>query len=161
MKSMKQHFYKSTVIWTGNKGTGTNDYRSYERSHTINIAGKPDILASSDAVFRGEKHKHNPEDLMVAALSGCHMLWYLHLCSDNGVIVTYYADHAMGTMDENPDGSGQFSEVTLHPEVVVKDASMIEKANALHHEAQKMCFMARSVNFPVHHKPVARVETKL
>jgi len=157
---MKQHFYKSTVTWTGNRGTGTNDYRSYERSHTITMDGKPDILASSDAVFRGEKHKHNPEDLMVAALSGCHMLWYLHLCSDHGVIVTHYADHATGTMDENPDGSGQFSEVTLHPEVVVKDASMIEKANALHHDAQKMCFMARSVNFPVHHKPVARVETK-
>ena len=153
---MKQHFYKSTVKWTGNKGTGTNDYRSYDRSHTISMDGKPDILSSSDVVFRGEKHKHNPEDLMVAALSGCHMLWYLHLCADNGVIVTHYSDHATGAMDENADGSGQFSEVTLHPEVVVKESSMIEKANALHHDAHKMCFIARSVNFPVRHQPSAK-----
>lgn len=153
---MKQHFYKSAVTWTGNKGTGTNDYRSYERSHTITIDGKPDILSSSDTVFRGEKHKHNPEDLMVAAISSCHMLWYLHLCSDNGIIVTGYTDHATGTMDENANGSGQFSEVTLHPEVIVKDSSMIGKANALHHDAHQMCFIARSVNFPVHHKPTAR-----
>ena len=154
---MKKHFYKSTVTWTGNKGTGTSDYRSYERSHTITAEGKPDILGSSDAVFRGEKSKHNPEDLMVAALSGCHMLWYLHLCSDNGVIVTHYSDHATGTMNENGDGSGQFSEVTLHPQVIVKEASMIEKANALHGDAHRMCFIARSVNFTVRHEPTARV----
>jgi organic hydroperoxide reductase OsmC/OhrA len=157
---MKQHFYKSTVNWTGNKGTGTNDYRSYERSHTITIDGKPEILGSLDAAFRGEKNKHNPEDLMVAALSGCHMLWYLHLCSDNGVVVTHYADHATGTMSENADGSGQFSEVILHPEVVVKESSMIEKANALHQDAHRMCFIARSVNFPVNHKPTAKAEIK-
>ncbi|HEU5291441.1 MAG TPA: OsmC family protein [Cyclobacteriaceae bacterium] len=156
---MKQHLYKSTVTWTGNKGTGTSDYRSYDRSHTISIDGKPEISGSSDAVFRGEKHKHNPEDLMVAALSGCHMLWYLHLCSDNGVIVIHYSDQATGVMDENNDGSGQFKEVTLYPKVIVKDSSMIEKANALHHDAHKMCFIARSVNFPVHHKPLATVET--
>jgi organic hydroperoxide reductase OsmC/OhrA len=155
---MKQHVYKSTVTWTGNKGTGTGDYRSYDRSHTISIDGKPDILSSSDAVFRGEKNKHNPEDLMVAALSGCHMLWYLHLCADNGVVVTHYSDHATGTMDENKDGSGQFSEVTLHPKVVVTEASMIDKANALHQKAHKMCFIARSVNFPVLHKPSASSE---
>lgn len=155
---MKQHFYKSTVTWTGNKGTGTNNYRSYDRSHTISIEGKPDILSTSDAVFRGEKNKHNPEDLMVAALSSCHMLWYLHLCSDNGVIVTHYSDHATGTMDENADGSGQFNEVTLHPKVIVKDASMIEKANALHYDAHKMCFIARSVNFPVHRQPSTKAE---
>jgi organic hydroperoxide reductase OsmC/OhrA len=155
---MKHHLYKSTVTWTGNKGTGTNDYRSYERGHTISIDGKPDILGSSDAAFRGDKHKHNPEDLMVAALSSCHMLWYLHLCSDNAIIVTHYSDHATGTMHENADGSGQFSEITLHPEVVVKDASMIEKANALHHDAHQMCFIARSVNFPVLHKPTAKAE---
>jgi organic hydroperoxide reductase OsmC/OhrA len=155
---MKQHFYQSTVAWTGNKGTGTNNYRSYERGHTISIEGKPDILCSSDAAFRGEKNKHNPEDLMVAALSGCHMLWYLHLCADNGIIVTHYSDNATGTMDENADGSGQFSEVTLRPEVIVKESSMIEKANALHHDAHQMCFIARSVNFTVNHQPTARVE---
>lgn len=155
---MKQHHYKSTVTWTGNKGTGTNDYRAYERSHTISMNGKSDILGSSDAAFRGDKTKHNPEDLMVGALSSCHLLWYLHLCATNGIIVTQYTDHATGTMDENADGSGQFSEVTLHPEVTVTHSSMIEKANALHNEAHRLCFIARSVNFPVRHQPTATAE---
>ncbi len=155
---MKQHRYNTTVTWTGNKGTGTNNYRTYERSHTIFMEGKPDIQGSSDPAFRGDKSKHNPEDLMVAALSGCHMLWFLHLCSDNGVIVTRYSDRAIGTMVENSDGGGQFSEVTLYPEVIVKESSMIEKANALHDDAQRMCFIARSVNFPVHHQPTSKVE---
>ena len=157
---MKQHLYKSTITWTGNKGTGTNDYRAYDRSHTISIDGKPDIPSSSDAAFRGDKTKHNPEDLMVAALSSCHMLWYLHLCADSGVTVTQYTDNATGTMEENADGSGQFSEVTLHPEVTVKHQSMIEKANALHHDAHRMCFIARSVNFSVRHEPTAKTDVK-
>jgi organic hydroperoxide reductase OsmC/OhrA len=150
---MKQHQYKTTITWTGNKGTGTNDYRAYERSHTISMQEKPDIFASSDTSFRGEKNKHNPEDLLLASLSGCHMLWYLHFCADNGVIVTQYIDKATGTMIENKDGSGQFSEVQLHPEVTVTDPSMIEKANALHEQAHRMCFIARSVNFPIRHYP--------
>jgi organic hydroperoxide reductase OsmC/OhrA len=153
---MKRHFFKTTVTWTGNKGAGTKSYTSYERSHIIKIDGKPDIFSSSDVVFRGEKNKHNPEDMLVAALSGCHMLWYLHLCADNGVIVMEYSDHVTGTMEENADGSGQFSEVTLYPEVVVQESSMIEKAKTLHLDAHKMCFIARSVNFPVNHKPLIR-----
>ena len=154
----KNHLYEASVQWTGNTGTGTANYRTYERSHTISMNGKPDILGSSDASFRGDKNKHNPEDLIVASLSGCHMLWFLHLCADNGVVVTKYIDRAIGTMVENADGSGQFSEVTLQPEVVVTDSSMIEKVNAIHDKAHHMCFIARSVNFPVRHKPTARVE---
>lgn len=155
---MKKHLYNATVTWTGNKGTGTSNYRAYERSHTISIEGKPDIQGSSDPNFRGESSKHNPEDLMVAAISGCHMLWYLHLCADNGIIVIRYSDRTTATMVENADGSGQFSEVTLCPEVIVKESSMIEKANALHDDAHRMCFIARSVNFPVHHHPTAKAE---
>jgi organic hydroperoxide reductase OsmC/OhrA len=93
----------------------------------------------------------------VASISSCHMLWYLHLCAVNGVIVTDYTDQASGSMEENKDGSGQFTEITLQPRVVVEHESMIEKANALHHDANTMCFIARSVNFPVHHKPEAVV----
>ena len=156
---MRQHHYNATITWTGNKGTGTENYRTYERSHKISMHEKPDILGSSDTSFRGEKSKHNPEDLLLASLSGCHMLWYLHLCADNGVIVTSYVDKATGIMAENANGSGQFIEATLHPEVVVKDASMIDKANALHEEAHQMCFISRSVNFPVRHYPNATFES--
>lgn len=155
---MKEHLYKATTQWTGNKGAGTANYTAYERSHTFSIAGKPPIHGSSDPVFRGDKSKHNPEDLMVAALSGCHMLWYLHLCAVNSVIVLSYVDHAVGTLVEHPDGRGEFSQVVLRPEVTVKDESMIEKANQLHQEAHENCFIARSVNFEVVHQPVALCE---
>src|SRR5258705_10925026 len=101
-----QHHYDLTLNWTGNTGEGTSHYRSYERSHTIMIDNKAELLCSSDPAFRGDKTKHNPEEFMVASLSACHMLWYLHLCSEAGVIVTHYVDHATGTMVETSDGGG-------------------------------------------------------
>ena len=149
----KIHHYNLSVNWTGNTGKGTKDYRSYERSHTISVNNKADIAASSDPNFRGDKSRHNPEELFLASLSSCHMLWYLHLCSDAGIIVTGYTDAATGTMQEDENGSGKFTEVTLNPTVVVEDVSMVEKANALHETANKYCFIANSCNFPVKHQP--------
>jgi organic hydroperoxide reductase OsmC/OhrA len=149
------HRYQAQTRWVGNRGTGTSDYKAYDRNHDIAIEGKPVLTCSSDPSFRGDPSRHNPEELLVASLSGCHMLWYLHLCATNGVNVIEYSDDATGSMEENKDGSGQFTEVILNPKVTVKDASMIEKANALHHDANKMCFIARSVKFPVKHNPTA------
>jgi len=154
---MHDHHYQVTVAWTGNSGKGTSDYRGYERSHTINVEGKPVIDASSDPAFRGDKTKYNPEELLVASLSSCHMLSYLHLCVVAGVVVTAYTDNATGTMTQTPDGGGHFTEVTLYPSVTVSDESMIAKANELHHEANKLCFIANSCNFPVYHKPTCGV----
>jgi organic hydroperoxide reductase OsmC/OhrA len=153
---MKTHTYKSTTRWIGNEGTGTADYRTYSRNHILSIAGKKDIEGSSDPSFRGDKSRYNPEELLLNSISACHMLWYLHLCAVNHVVVVAYEDQATATMLEEPNGSGKFNEATLHPVVTVQHASMIEKANALHHEANAMCFIARSVNFPVHHVPTAR-----
>ncbi len=147
----KQHNYKTTIKWTGNIGKGTSNYREFERSHTLSVENKPDILVSSDPAFRGDRTKHNPEELLVASLSSCHMLWYLHLCSENGVIVTDYVDHAEGIMLEQSDGKGHFSEVTLNPIVTVTKNSMIEMANKLHEQANTFCFIANSVNFNVLH----------
>ncbi len=149
---MKDHHYKATVNWTGNKGEGTTDYRAYERSHTIHIEGKPDIPGSSDPSFRGDKSRYSPEDLLLASVSACHMLWYLHLCSVAGVIVVKYEDKAEATMVETNDGSGYFTLVTLKPHITLKDASMQTKADELHHEANKLCFIANSVKFPVLHQ---------
>jgi len=149
----KEHHYTTTIRWTGNKGTGTNDYRAYERSHVISVENKTDIQASSDPAFRGDKTKHNPEEMLLASLSSCHMLWYLHLCADAGVIVVDYLDEAKGTMEEGDNGSGKFKEVTLFPLVTVADSSMMEKANDLHKKANELCFIANSVNFTVHHQP--------
>jgi organic hydroperoxide reductase OsmC/OhrA len=148
------HTYKSKISWTGNTGTGTTDYKSYERSHSISVENKVDILASSDPSFRGDSSKHNPEELFLASLSSCHMLWYLHLCSAAGIIIESYEDNAVGTMEEMDNGSGKFTEVILHPVVTVRDTSMIKKATNLHHEANTMCFIANSCNFEVKHKPM-------
>jgi organic hydroperoxide reductase OsmC/OhrA len=154
----KEHHYQTRISWTGNKGTGTSEYKAYERSHTISIEGKSDLLATSDPAFRGDKTKHNPEELLLAALSSCHMLSYLHECASNGVVVLEYTDAAKGTMLQDENG-GHFTEATLYPQVIVSQAHMIEKANALHHNANKGCFIANSVNFPVHHHPSAKVKS--
>lgn len=154
---MHYHQYKAVITWTGNSGKGTIGHKAYERSHTITIANKPDIPGSSDPAFGGDTTKHNPEELLVASLSSCHMLWYLSLCAGAGVVVTEYKDVAAGVMIELPDGSGRFTEVTLHPMVTVLAPSMTAKASELHEKANRMCFIANSVNFPVHHKPSCRV----
>jgi organic hydroperoxide reductase OsmC/OhrA len=157
---MTKHEYKTTLRWTGNQGTGTANYRAYARDYEITGPLKATTLqGSSDAHFRGDATKYNPEDLLVASLSACHMLSYLHLCAINNIVVTEYTDDATGTMSENtlhdPDaGSGQFIEVTLHPRVTITGASDSAKALHLHEDAGKLCFIARSVNFPVHHEPL-------
>jgi organic hydroperoxide reductase OsmC/OhrA len=155
----KSHNYSLTVKWTGNLGTGTSDYRAYDRNHIIQSELKAaDIDGSSDPAFRGNKTRYNPEDLLVASLSACHMLSYLHLCAIGGVVVTDYVDNATGNMVETADGGGHFTEVTLKPVVTVKDSSMIDNAIELHHKAGELCFIASSVNFPVKHEPVVVVE---
>jgi organic hydroperoxide reductase OsmC/OhrA len=153
------HNYDLTIKWTGNNGTGTSGYTAYERSHVLSIKGKPDLFCSSDKPFRGDGTKHNPEDFLLASLSSCHMLWYLHLCSDAGVIVVDYIDNAHGVLEIPPTGKAKFTSVTLRPIVIVKDVSMIDKANALHELANEKCFIASSVNFPVHHEPTCEVRS--
>ena len=152
----KIHHYTLALQWTGNQGRGTNNYRSYNRSHTIAINGKTVIQGSSDPSFMGDPACHNPEDLLLSSIAACHMLWYLSLCAERGIIVLEYTDNPMGRMLENKDGSGQFTEVLLHPEITVAESFMIEEAVALHHKASQFCFIASSVNFPIHHEPVIK-----
>lgn len=155
---MNNHHFAITMRWTGNLGTGTSGYRAYARNHEIAAADKlHTIEGSSDRAFRGDASRYNPEELLVAALSSCHMLAYLHLCADSGVVVTDYEDAATGTLELNRDGSGQFTEVVLAPVVTVADPSQTEIANELHHKAHDLCFIARSVNFPVRCEPSVRV----
>ena len=151
-----QHTYNLTIQWTGNTGKGTTDYRSYERSHLVSIPNKVDIECTSDPSFRGDDSKHNPEELFLASLSSCHMLWYLHLCAEAGIIVIDYTDQASGIMQETKTNGGHFKEVTLKPIVIVSDESMIEKAIELHHEANQHCFIANSCNFPILHQPIVK-----
>ena len=152
----REHHYRAEVRWTGNLGTGTSDYRAYARDHEVSGAGKSAVVpCSSDPVFRGDASRYNPEELLVASLSACHMLTFLHLCADAGIVVTDYRDDAEGTMIENADGSGQFSSVTLRPRVTIEDASRAGELEPLHQRAGQLCFIARSVNFAVEHEAVA------
>lgn len=149
----KEHQYKTSLVWTGNKGSGTMDYRSYDRDFVVSIDQKPPLTGSSDSAFMGDKTKYNPEDLLLSSVSSCHMLWYLHLCAKNDIVVLEYTDNAVGLMIETADGSGRFTEITLKPEVVISRKGQVDQANALHEEANKMCFIANSLNFPVKHQP--------
>jgi organic hydroperoxide reductase OsmC/OhrA len=151
-----QHHFKTTLIWTGNRGTGTSSYREYGRDYEIAAPDKSAVIAaSSTPVFRGDKAKYNPEELLIASLAGCHMLWFLHLCADAGIVVTAYNDDPEGTMQLHADGSGQFSEVTLRPRVEYAEPPAQEQIEALHRRAHELCFIARSVNFPVRCEPAS------
>ncbi len=154
IESPRDHTYTVTTTWTGNLGTGTSAYRAYARTHEITVQGKPGIPASSDPAFRGDRARYNPEEMLVASLSSCHMLWYLHLCSTEGIVVQAYQDIAEGVMVEEPGGGGRFTEVVLQPEITVAQGADLARARALHAEAHRKCFIANSVSFPVRLEPV-------
>ena len=152
----QQHNYALTNIWTGNTGNGTASVRGYERSHTISIQGKPEQHLTTDNKAVGDPSKLNPEDLLVTAVSSCHLMSYLYVCALEGIVVTAYVDQATGIMEENVDGGGRFKLVTLQPSVTVQDSSMIDKAIALHHRAHELCYIANSVNFEVRCVPLCK-----
>lgn len=153
-----EHHYALTAKWHGNKGSGTCGLRDYDRSHTIRITGKPDLHLTTDNAAVGDKTKLNPEDLLVSAISSCHMLSYLYVCAMEGVVVVDYVDTATGLMIENESGGGSFKEVVLNPIVTVANASMKVKALELHHKAHDICYIANSVNFQVTTKATCLVQ---
>ncbi len=155
--SLDEHRYALTVRWTGNLGEGTASYRSYSRNHDIEIPGLPVLRGSADPTFHGDRNRYNPEQLLLAALSQCHMLSFLHVAVKNGVVVTAYEDRAEGLMRSNRDGSGQFESATLRPRVTLAAPVTAEVLAELHAAANRVCFIARSVNFPVLHEPSALV----
>lgn len=157
---MKQHNYNTTIEWTGNTGNGTENYKSYQRSYTIAIENKAIINGSSDPAFLGDKTKHNPEEFLLASISSCHMLWYLHLCAYEKIIVTSYIDSATAIMQEYENGSGKFTEVMLNPAVTITEQSKVELAKRLHQKANSMCFIANSLNFKINHNPTILIQNK-
>ncbi len=151
----REHHYQVSIEWTGNQGTGTSSYKAYSRNYLISSDSKDSILGSSDPAFLGEKSRWNPEDLLVASTSACHKLWYLHLCAEAGIIVQAYVDQAEGTMLE--DGKGRFTCIVLKPLVTLVSEKDIAQATELHHKAHEACYIANSLNFPVHCEPTFKV----
>lgn len=150
---MTAHRYAVRTTWTGNTGTGTSGYRDYSRNHTIETDGRPELLGSADPTFRGDRERWNPEQLLLAALSQCHMLSYLHVCVTEGVVVTAYVDSAEARMAVDRDGSGRFTEALLQPTVTIADELMRDAAERAHRRANELCFISNSVSFPVRHEP--------
>jgi organic hydroperoxide reductase OsmC/OhrA len=153
----RTHHYHAAILWTDNRGPGTSFYRSYARTHESTAPGKTAIAGSADTAFRGDADRWNPEELLVASLAQCHLLWYLHLAAVSGIVVTEYSDEPVGTLSEGADGNGRFIEVLLRPTVTVAEAAMVSVAEATDDRVHATCFIARSVNFPVRHLPVTRV----
>ncbi|QES88235.1 OsmC family protein [Rhizosphaericola mali] len=154
----KNHIYTLQLDWTGNKGLGTKNYNAFERSFSIQIKNKPTILGSSDPAFLGDPTKYNPEEMFLASISSCHMLWYLHLCAVNGITVLSYQDQPLGTMLENKDGSGMFTSVVLKISITLLEYDKIDFAQSLHEKANKYCFIANSLNFKVKHECIVTVK---
>lgn len=146
------HEYETSVVWTGNRGQGTSAYTSYDRDHLVRAAGKPDLPMSADPAFRGDPARYNPEELLVAAISSCHMLWYLHLCAKARIVVVAYEDHPSGRLVESKESGARFESVFLRPVVTIESGDA-QKARDLHQNAHKECFIANSVNFPVLFEP--------
>lgn len=153
----REHHYLVDVVWTGNNGTGTSGYRDYARSHETRAEGKPSVPGSSDPSFRGEPDRWSPEELLVSSLSSCHMLWFLHLCADAGIVVTEYVDSAEGIMAETAAGGGEFTAVILRPLVSLANGVDEHQAEELHFAAHERCFIANSVKFQVKCEPKIKV----
>ncbi|MEO0370841.1 MAG: OsmC family protein [Pseudomonadota bacterium] len=149
---MANHDFKARITWTGNRGQGTAHYKSYDRTWNLETPGKPVIPCSNDPLLGGDPRLHNPEDMLIAALSACHMLWYLHLASDAGIAVSAYTDDPLGHGESQPSGAGRFLAATLRPQITIPVGTDLARADAIHHEIGNVCFIARSVNFPVAHE---------
>ena len=145
----RKHDFTSHIVWTGNRGQGTSGYRDYDRTWEIRSPGKPVIACSNDPMLGGDPARPNPEDLLLSALSACHMLWYLHLASNAGIVVVHYEDSPIGYGETALNGAGRFLAATLRPLIKVRRGADLTKADALHHEVSKYCFIARSTNFPI------------
>ncbi|MFT4270494.1 MAG: OsmC family protein [Pantoea sp.] len=147
----REHHYQVTVRWTGNRGDGTASYTAYDRNGELLANGKPTLPLSADPAFRGDASRWNPEELLLAAASACHKLWYLHLCADAGINVESYEDAAEGTMVEGV--RGRFTQITLKPRITLRNPADAERARELHHQAHDACYIANSLNFPVSCEP--------
>lgn len=158
--SQRLHEHASRLVWEGNLGDGTSGYASYSRSYRVVIAGKPDLVGTADPAFRGERDKHNPEELFLASLAACHMLFYLSLCARQGIVVVAYEDEVSGTLMLEPNGGGRFGEITLNPKVTIARAQDDEAAIALHEKAHALCFIANSCATPIHCLPSVIFQTK-
>jgi organic hydroperoxide reductase OsmC/OhrA len=150
--------YAASVIWTGNLGEGTASYTAYGRDFTVVVPGKPELYGSADAAYRGSSDRHNPEELFLASLAACQMLFYLSLCGQHGIRVLSYESRAAGGLTPLENGGGRFEGIALTPVVTVAGGTDTELAIRLHDRAHERCFIANSCSVPIRRRLVVRTE---
>jgi organic hydroperoxide reductase OsmC/OhrA len=148
---MGEAHYHAKLVWSGGALGPTKSVDSYSREFRAELEGKPPLRGSADPAFHGDPALYNPEDLLLSALSACHMLSYLAVCAHAGIVVLSYEDAAVGTLARR-DGKVRFVDVLLRPKVALEPGGNIEKARALHQKAHDICVIVNSVNFPVRHE---------
>ena len=144
-----EHKYQLKLNWTGGSEI---DAIQNDRMYEVLIDRKPTIYGSADKPFFGDPEKYNPEDLLLAALSACHMMSFMYVCRKLGIKVYHYEDHATGLLKINQDGTGQFEFAELKPKVKadhMPDGMIFKELNS---RAAKLCFIKRSINFTVNYK---------
>lgn len=151
-----KHIFKVSLSWFSKELSPTSEAKVYSKSHHISIEGKADLEVSAAKAFKGDPTLYNPEDLLLSSIVSCHMMSYLYICTQNNIQVTSYSDHAVATLEVNPDGSGRFVGVQLNPKVVISDPTKVALALELHKKANQLCFIANSCNFPILHHPTCQ-----
>jgi len=145
--------FNSRIQWTGNTGTGTSSYQGYLRTWDIAVPGKPIVHCSNDPHLGGDPSLMNPEDLLLSAVSACHMLWYLHFASENNVVVESYIDKPKGLGETERSGRGRFLSIELSPSITLANDADLQLAESLHERVHDYCFIARSLSCPVYCRP--------
>ena len=117
--SAREHLYRASLRWTGNRGQGTSSYTAFGRDLEASVTGRTpapgNLPMSSDPAFRGDASRYNPEDLLLLSLSSCHMLWYLHLAAEHGILVQDYVDDCEAVLADEGRSGGQFVRAVLRP----------------------------------------------
>ena len=133
------------------KGDAPFTYNDYPRNHALSFKnGQETVIASAAPAYKGDATKADPEDLLVASLSSCHMLSFLAIANKKKVTVTAYEDDAVGFL-ENDNGTLWIARVILRPKVTCDaDAGTLAQ---IHHLAHEACFIANSVKTDVRVEP--------
>ncbi|MBX9889233.1 MAG: OsmC family protein [Flavobacteriaceae bacterium] len=147
-----KHFFKAKLNWSSKEQPTPSATKMYTKSHSIVIEEKEMMQVSAAKAFKGDPSLYNPEDLLLSSVVSCHMMSYLYVCQQNGIEVLSYQDNAEATLEVLDNGSGRFIEVRLFPKVIISNKEQIAQAIHLHKEANKLCFIANSCNFPIVHQ---------
>ena len=151
--------YSAQLVWRRQAQEAFIDNR-YSRKHQLHFDGGAELAASSSPQVvplpMSDGSAVDPEEMFVAALASCHMLWFLSIAASRGYCIDSYCDDAVGEMANNAQQQMVMTVVTLHPKVVFSGAKQPSSDDLahLHHQAHALCYIANSVKTEVRCEPV-------